>query len=61
MNTINLEIISCENGFIVLEGNSMSSSQQMGNYRKKWVCETPKELGILIEYLAEVGLDEAGK
>lgn len=47
-----VEIIDCENGYIVLDGNSISIGQPYAYTRKKWVCETPEELGKLVMELA---------
>lgn len=51
-----VEIIDCENGYIVLDGNSISIGQPYTYTRKKWVCETPddgihKMLKVNIEML----------
>ncbi len=38
MDKLMLEIISCENGYIVLEGNSLASNQPYHQERRKWAA-----------------------
>jgi len=47
-----VEIIDCQNGYIVLEGNSLAVGQPYHYERKKWICRTEAELGELISRLA---------
>lgn len=53
-----VEIIDCENGYIVLDGNSLATSKPYNYERKKWVVRTPIELGELIAKLAGESTDE---
>ncbi len=48
-----IEIINCENGYIILEGNSLATNQPYNYDRRKWVCQTPDQLAILVKGLAE--------
>lgn len=52
-----VEIIDCENGYIVLDGNSLVSNQPYQYSRKKWIVKTPKELGELVEKLSVEALE----
>ena len=45
----NLEVISCENGWLVIEVASASTQHFI---RKKWVAATREDLGKLIMQLA---------
>lgn len=45
-----LEIIECENGFIILEGNSFSQAP-MSHLRKKWIANSPKGLSEVVMYI----------
>lgn len=47
-----IEIIDCENGYIVPEGNSLATNSPYSQGRKKWICKTPVDLAQLIEELA---------
>lgn len=47
------EVIECENGFMVLEGNSLSNPypSYIMIMRKRWVAYTEQELGELVARL----------
>lgn len=47
-----VEIIDCENGYIVLEGNSLGTNNPYQFDRKKWVAQDPSDLAQLIQDLA---------
>lgn len=53
MDRFGIEIINCENGYIVLEGNSIMIKNHYGIERRKWVVKTPEELGQVVESLAK--------
>lgn len=55
-----LEIIDCENGYIVLEGNSLGYGRaSYVQSRRKWVVHSAEALANLIGYLASA--DACGK
>lgn len=56
----NCEIISCENGYIVLEHNSLSRQSAFQMERRKWVIDTPEKLGKLIAELADKPTERTG-
>lgn len=47
-----LEIISCENGYIILEGNSLGTNAPMHIDRRKWVADNDAELAKVVQKLA---------
>lgn len=51
-----VEIIDCENGYLILEGNSLSESVPFRGLRRKWVAATAHDLAELIEDLALEGI-----
>lgn len=56
-----VEIISVENGFVILDGNSLMECNPMNQSRKKWIAYSVEALGDLIIQLATSKGTENGK
>lgn len=55
LDPLALEIIEFENGYIILEGNSLLHAHPYQRERKKWVAKDESELSQLVYQLATQG------
>lgn len=46
-----IEIVDCENGYMIFEGNSLGNGYQINN-RRAWIAPNEHSLGELVEQLA---------
>lgn len=51
-----IEIIDCENGYIILDGNSYAHNQPLYKERKVWIAEDATKLAAAVFDLATEAL-----